>query len=264
MSVAPQLPAGGDSCTHTSLLVARPTDDRVGVERHDRARVDDLDADAFGRRSLGRLEAPACASAGSRPRSRRYPGRTTSADRAHDPASFNLASISELRLVLEDDHRIVIADRAAQQTVCIGRGAGHGDEARHVQEPVRRTASAAAANPTRRRSPCGSSPAPPPVRRSCSGTSRAGWRSGRSDAGEVGEHHLGDRAQPAHGRAEGGADDRLLGDRRIAHASRAEPVEQPLGRLEHAAGRADVLAEQNTSGSSPRARRPAPGMPRGR
>ena len=41
-----------------------------------------------------------------------------------------------------------------------------------------------------------------------------------------------------------GADDRLLGDRRVAHALRAESVQQALGRLEHAAGRRDVLADE--------------------
>ena len=48
---------------------------------------------------------------------------------------------------------------------------------------------------------------------------------------------------PAHRRADRGADDRLLRERRIEDALRAEPLLQPLGRLEGAAVDADVLAE---------------------
>ena len=60
---------------------------------------------------------------------------------------------------------------------------------------------------------------------------------------EVGEHDLRDRPHPGHRRAHGGADDGLLGDRGVPHPLRAELLEQPDGRLEHALGRADVLAE---------------------
>ena len=62
---------------------------------------------------------------------------------------------------------------------------------------------------------------------------------------EVAEHQLGDGAQAGHRRAHRRADDRLLADRRVDDPARAEPVEQALGQLEHAAGRADVLAEQH-------------------
>ncbi len=62
---------------------------------------------------------------------------------------------------------------------------------------------------------------------------------------EVGEHQLGDRAQAGHRRAHRRADDGLLADRRVADAVRPELVEQPLGQLEHAAGGADVLADQH-------------------
>ena len=39
------------------------------------------------------------------------------------------------------------------------------------------------------------------------------------------------------------ADDAVLGERRVDHALGAELVEQALGRAEHAAGLADVLAQ---------------------
>ncbi len=61
---------------------------------------------------------------------------------------------------------------------------------------------------------------------------------------EVGEHDLGDRLQAGHRRAHGGAEDCLLGDRRVAHAHRTELFVQADGRLEHAAGLGDVLAEK--------------------
>ena len=65
---------------------------------------------------------------------------------------------------------------------------------------------------------------------------------------EIREHDLGDRLQAGHRRAHGGAEDRLLGDRRVAHAQRPELLEQPDRRLEHAAGPADVLAEEDDVG----------------
>ena len=61
-----------------------------------------------------------------------------------------------------------------------------------------------------------------------------------------------DRAQAGHRRAHRRADDRLLADRRVADPLRPEPVEQPLGQLEHAARGADVLAdEHDRSGRAP-------------
>ena len=59
---------------------------------------------------------------------------------------------------------------------------------------------------------------------------------------EVGEHDLRHRAQAGHRRAHGRAQDGLLGDRGVPDALRAELLEQPRGRLEHAAGRADVFS----------------------
>jgi hypothetical protein len=47
----------------------------------------------------------------------------------------------------------------------------------------------------------------------------------------------------------GGADDGDLRDGRVDHPPLAEAVEQPLGDLERAAVRADVLAEEKTLSS---------------
>jgi hypothetical protein len=62
---------------------------------------------------------------------------------------------------------------------------------------------------------------------------------------EVGEHDLSDRLEAGHRRAHGGAQDRLLGDGRVAHAQGAELFVEADRRLEHAAGFGDVLAEEH-------------------
>ena len=62
---------------------------------------------------------------------------------------------------------------------------------------------------------------------------------------EIREHDLGDRLEPRHRRAHGGAEDRLLGNRRVAHAHRTEFLQQANGSLEHAAGAGDVLAQEH-------------------
>ena len=62
---------------------------------------------------------------------------------------------------------------------------------------------------------------------------------------EIGEHNLGDWPHAGHCRAHGGAEDRLLGDRRIAHPHGTELVEQPNRGFEYAARRADILAQKN-------------------
>ena len=64
------------------------------------------------------------------------------------------------------------------------------------------------------------------------------------DHDEVDGHHLGDRPQPRHGGANGGADDDLLGDGRVEHALLAELLHQPAGHFEGSVVEADVLAQQ--------------------
>ena len=65
---------------------------------------------------------------------------------------------------------------------------------------------------------------------------------------EVAEHDLGDRSQAGHGRTHRGAEDRLLGDRRVTDAVGFELLEESGRRLEHAAGTGDVLAEEHDVG----------------
>src|SRR5713101_5945032 len=64
------------------------------------------------------------------------------------------------------------------------------------------------------------------------------------DQREVDGHQLHDGAQAQHRRADGGADDRLLGYRRVHDPLRTEPVEQTFGDSVGAAELADVFAHQ--------------------
>ena len=61
---------------------------------------------------------------------------------------------------------------------------------------------------------------------------------------EVDRHQLDHRAQAEHRRAHSHADDRVLRDRRVAHALLAELLEQSGGDLEGALEDADVLAHE--------------------
>ena len=61
---------------------------------------------------------------------------------------------------------------------------------------------------------------------------------------EVDRHHLDDRPHAAERRADAGADERRLRERRVADALGAELVEQPLADRVRAAVAPDVLAHQ--------------------
>jgi hypothetical protein len=62
--------------------------------------------------------------------------------------------------------------------------------------------------------------------------------------GEVGEHDLHHRPAAEERRSDRSPDNRLLGDRRVEHALRAEAPMEALRDTEHAPGLADVLADQ--------------------
>ena len=59
---------------------------------------------------------------------------------------------------------------------------------------------------------------------------------------EIRELHLDHRAHPEHRRADSGADNQRLGNRRVDDAIFAERVEQAFGRFERAAQIGHVLA----------------------
>jgi len=62
---------------------------------------------------------------------------------------------------------------------------------------------------------------------------------------EVDRHQLHDGTQAGHRRPDGDPDDRVLADRRVAHAPLAEALEQPVGDAESTAEDPDVLAEEH-------------------
>ncbi len=144
--------------------------------------------------------------------------------------------------MLEEEHRIVILDRAAQQPVGVVDAPraddlepGRADEeplgAARVKRPAPHTAA------ERRADHDGQLDAAAPVRLGAHGHDRV---EGARD--EVRELQLGDRSLPHPGRPERGADEALLGDRRVDHALGAEFLQQPLGDAERPAEVADVLA----------------------
>ena len=66
-----------------------------------------------------------------------------------------------------------------------------------------------------------------------------------ADGEEVGEHDLCDRTQARHRCAHCSAENRLFGDRRVAHPQRSKLFVETDCRFEYAARLADVLAEED-------------------
>ena len=175
---------GGEPAARVGLVdddepagVLDALEDRVHVERRRRARVDDLARDALAGELVGRL-------LGELHHAPERDDRHVVA-LAHD---VGLAERDRVRLlghvalervehlVLEEDHRVVVADRLDQQALGVVGVRRHDDlQPRDVGEDrvqrlrvLRRRADA------RRRTSCGSPSASPPCRRTCSGTSRPG------------------------------------------------------------------------------------------
>ena len=172
------------------------------------------------------------------------------AERVDDLAVRHFALGRIERLVLEKDHRIGIAHRGRQQADDVARRRRRHDlEAGDHHAPVldalgmlRAEARAGAVAGAHDQRAFGL-----PVRH----VAALGKFVGdvvEADREEIREHDLGDRLEAGHRRAHGGAENRLLGDRRVAHAQRAELLVQADGRLEHAAGLGHVLAEEHDVG----------------
>jgi hypothetical protein len=149
--------------------------------------------------------------------------------------------------VLDEDHRVIVADRALQQALRVSGCRGRGDEqAGDVQEQrleavrVRRAELVASAlrhaHDERYASLAGEHVVD--VRGVVDDLVEREQR-------EVDRHQLDDRTQAGHRRTDADADDRVLGDRRVADALLAELLEQAVGDLEGAAEHADVLAHQH-------------------
>ena len=168
---------------------------------------------------------------------RSAPSRTTSARPIGTVKSLGglgqLAGDVVEHQVLDEEHRVVVADGGLQQPVGVARRRRRHDlQARAcARTRPRGSASAGRSAARRRRRACGSPSARPPCRRTCSGSWRRGSRPVHRHQDEVDRHDLDDRAQAEHGRADAGADEALLGDRRLAHALARRTSLQPGGDL---------------------------------
>ncbi len=172
------------------------------------------------------------------------------AKRVDDLAVRHLALHRIERLVLEEDHRVGIAHRGGKQADHVARRRGRddlqaGDHHRPVFHALRMLRAEARAGAVRgahhQRAlelPVGHVAALRELVRDIVEAHRE----------EVREHDLGDRLQPGHRGAHRGAQNRLLGDRAVAHAPGPELLVEADGRLEHAAGLGDVLAEEDHVG----------------
>ncbi len=172
------------------------------------------------------------------------------ADRARLAERDRLELVRHLALdrveqpVLEEDHGVVVVDRRPEQAAHVLGGRRVGDlEPRHVHEPrlellrvlrARRPAGTALRADRQRHLDLAA--------RHVAVLGRLVDDLLERERQEVLVHDLDDRAHARHRRADARADDRHLGDRRVAHALRAELVEQPLRDAHRAAHLGDVLA----------------------
>ena len=225
--------------------LAHGADDRVLVERQERARVDDLDGDALGLGLLRRRE--------------RLVDEPAGGDDGHVLAlavHARLADLDALDLVrhlvlqvvegavLEEDDGVVVVDRAPEEPARVGGGRGEHDlDPGDVHEPRLQLLRVLRAG----------RPAGAALRSQRHGhldlaSGHVAVLGGLLDEllhrqrHEVLVHDLDDRAHAGDGRADAGSDDRHLGDRRVAHALGPELVEHPLRDAHRAAHLGDVLA----------------------
>ncbi len=166
------------------------------------------------------------------------------AEAQHVVALGHLAADAVEALVLDEDHRVVVADRRLQQRLGVGRGRGAGDQQAGDLEVERLEAVGVG----RAELMAAASRHPDHHRHLRLAVEHVGDRRGMVDdlvqrqQREVDGHQLDDRPQATHRGADPGADDRVLGDRRVAHPALAELVQQAVGDLEGAAEDTDVLA----------------------
>ena len=152
--------------------------------------------------------------------------------------------------MLEDQHGVVVADRRSQERIRVGRCRWHAQlESGRLQEPVLHTlrvlsaeADASSTGHPQRGGDLDLSSALVAVLRQLVDDLVVG------DTCKVREHDLADGPQARHCGTQHGADDRLFGDRCVSDPLAAESGKEALGGLEHAAGRADILADQHHLG----------------
>ena len=110
-----QPPVSGPSSTTTSRFVfATDPSDRLRVERADRAQVDDLGLDPLLGQPLGRGQALVHAAHGRDDRHvASFPAHRRLAERRGRAVHLALDGVQAL--VLEEDHRVVVVDRRAEE-----------------------------------------------------------------------------------------------------------------------------------------------------
>ena len=236
--------------------------DGLVIERREGARVDEIGGDAVGRECIERLLGERHHTADRDHRDmlalaheRRF------AERDRVVALRDRAFARVERLVLEEHHRVVVADRREHQALGIVGVGGHDHlEARHGgDQRVHRLAVLRAH-----------------VHASAGGGADDDGAGGlaaehvaelrglvedliEAHTEEIREHELGHRTHAGERRAIGGADDRGLGDRGVDHAVLAELRQQAFGDPEHPARRValaggaaraarDILAEDDHAG----------------
>src|SRR3954454_14001335 len=249
-------PRGGPAAGARALLdghePVRPRDrceDRLDVERTQRAQVDDLGVDAVLGELLGGDERVGGALAGGDDRDVVAVARDVRPpERDDDVVAVRGRPLHRVEpLVLEEDDRVVVADRRLKQPLRLGRRrwehdlqAGDPLEPRRVDLRVDRAEPAAGAD--RRADDEGHRAllvADVPELRGLVDERVHRQRH------EVPEHDLEHGPQPGDRRAVGGAGERQLGDRRVEDAVGAEALLQAARYGEHAPGQRDVLAEED-------------------
>ncbi len=225
---------------------------RLRIERHQRAHVDHFAVDAVLALELF----------GGGERTRHHQGeredsgvlaRTQDrcrAERVDDLAVRDFALHGIQRLVLKKDHRIGIAHRGGEKADDVARrGWRHDLEAGNHHAPVLDALRMLCAEP--RAATVAGAHHQRALGLAVGHVAAFGKFVGdvvEADRNEIREHDFRDRLQPGHRRAHGGAQNRLLGNRCIAHPARAELFVEPHRGLEHAASLADVFTNKNNVG----------------
>ena len=236
--------------------------DGLGVERQQRAQVDDLGVDAglVGGR-LGHVDHRPVGEhrdVAARAPHHRLAERDVVvaighlAERVGRPRHDRLLVVPVERPVVqalrfEEDHGIVVLDRRDEQALgVVGRRRQHRLQPAHVREQalralaVRLTAVDATASRHAHGDRCGELGTRPVAQ-----ASRLGDQLVHARVDVVGELDLGDRPQPIGAHPDGDADDPAFGDRGVEHSVRPVLRLQAFGAAEDAAEVADVLAEDD-------------------
>ncbi len=209
------------------------------------AQVDHLDLDALAGQFCGRRQRSRHRAAIGDDR-----GVTTTAGNARlanldDDTGIHRPLAAVQGLVLDEDHRIRIVDRGAQQAVGVRRRGGTDDlQAGHMGEPclqalrvLRAGTEPAAMRCAQHHGHTAATPEHEPRLR-CLIDQRI-----HGQGHEVHEHDLDHRLESRHRGPDRHRGDGGFGDRRVTHAHRAKLIEQTTGRLEGAASCRNVLAQ---------------------